>query len=87
MKTTSLLLTAAALVLGPSHGLAQEVGEARSQEEDRCDVTNVDGACLETTRMSEDRAEFVEGAGSGEPDAPASASNMAPGYDGTAGGP
>jgi hypothetical protein len=87
MKTTNLLLAAAALVLGPSHGLAQVNGEAKSQDVNRCDVSNADGSCRQAASTSEDQAASVAGAGSGEPDDQSSASNMAPGNDGTAGGP
>jgi hypothetical protein len=80
MKTTSLLVAGAALVLGLSHG------SAMSQEVNRCDVSNADGSCLQGSSMSDDQASPVAGAGSGEPDDP-SASNLAPGNDGTAGGP
>jgi len=81
MKTTSLLVVGAALTLGSFHGLA------RSQEVDRCDVSNDDGSCRQAESTSEDQAASVAGAGSGEPDDPSAASNMSPGDDGTAGGP
>jgi len=60
MKTTSLLVVGAALTLGSFHGLA------RSQEVDRCDVSNDDGSCRQAESTSEDQAASVAGAGSGE---------------------
>jgi hypothetical protein len=81
MKTTTLLLAGAALVLGLSPGLA------RSQEVNRCDVSNPDGSCREAANTSADQAASAAGAGSGEPDDQSGSSNMAPGNDGTAGGP
>ncbi len=81
MKTTSLLVAGAVLVLGLSHGVAL------SQEANRCDVSNADGSCRQPESSSEDQAASAAGAGSGEPDDRSAASNMAPGNDGTAGGP
>jgi len=87
MKTTSLLLAAAALMLGPSHGFAQEIGGARGPEANRCDMSSNEGVCRQAESTSDAQEESVAGAASGEPDDHSSASNIAPGNDGTAGGP
>ena len=81
MKTTSLLVAGAVVVLGLSPGLA------RSQEVNRCDVSNADGSCHQAASTADDLAASVAGAGSGEPDDQSAAASMTPGNDGTAGGP
>ena len=84
MRTTILLVAGAALMFGPSHGLADD---AWSEDGTRCDVSNPDGSCRQAASMSEDRASLDAGAGSGEPEELTVTSNMTPGNDGTAGGP
>jgi hypothetical protein len=91
MKTTILLVAAAAVVLGPVHGLAQANGDATSEDRTRCDVSNPEGTCRPTPSeidaQAKAQAKSVPGAGSGEPVDPPAESSMLPGNDGTAGGP